>query len=652
MKKLLSLILTVAIIMGAVALCACGNDTSDTTTSPTDVATTAATTEAITDATAGTTEVATTEATTEATTIATSEATTVATTAENVVGPVIENGSISILAVGNSFSDDAMEHLWGILNDMGYTDITLGRLYIGGCSLQTHATYAASQEAKYTFYANTNGQWMTYGTTSMNFGLEYADWDYISMQQESGSSGIASTFEPYLTNLIAHIRSKCPDATLMWHMTWSYKKNCNHSGFEKYNLDQMTMYEAIVDATATAEEHSEISFVIPVGTAIQNIRSSFIGDNMNRSDGYHLDFGIGRYVAAMMWARQITGLSIDGVRWCPFGYNFSVATMDAVREAVNNAYKAPKQVTESKYSAAPDTSNIMPEDYGYDPDDYTELELQITNHAFYNSTSGYEMSTNASNSNQFACTQIFTRDDLPYGTLIIIDGGYQYRPDGWENPDAKTDSNMRPDTVTETLVEVDRSWWGSYNYRAFNIAEVGNPALDDDGQEGLKYAFRIFVPKTPRDDTTALTEASDIIKKIVADAGYDIDAYDVLNIHTTGRVYYQSDSANLNLLIAGSSATSQQFCASGIFVKGDLPIGSLIVVDNGYQYRPEAWLALDQKTSPRPAAVSDTVTEITAKWWSKLKFRAFNIGRTDGKALTDDEVDQITSHFAILIPKV
>lgn len=38
--------------------------------------------------------------------------------------------------------------------------------------------------------------------------------------------------------------------------------------------------------------------IIPTGTAIQNARTSFVGDHMNR-DGYHLDLKIGRYTAAL-----------------------------------------------------------------------------------------------------------------------------------------------------------------------------------------------------------------------------------------------------------------------------------------------------------------------------------------------------------------
>ena len=46
--------------------------------------------------------------------------------------------SVKILAIGNSFSDDAMEHLAVILKGAGVENISLGNLYIGGCSLETH----------------------------------------------------------------------------------------------------------------------------------------------------------------------------------------------------------------------------------------------------------------------------------------------------------------------------------------------------------------------------------------------------------------------------------------------------------------------------------------------------------------------------------
>ena len=55
-----------------------------------------------------------------------------------------------ILAIGNSFSVDAMQHLWEILNGEGYTDFVLGNLYIGGCSIDGHKARIESGAADYT----------------------------------------------------------------------------------------------------------------------------------------------------------------------------------------------------------------------------------------------------------------------------------------------------------------------------------------------------------------------------------------------------------------------------------------------------------------------------------------------------------------------
>jgi hypothetical protein len=46
-----------------------------------------------------------------------------------------------------------------------------------------------------------------------------------------------------------------------------------------------------------------------------------------------------------------------------------------------------------------------------------------------------------------------------------------------------------------SIVEVDATWWGSWNYRAFNVAKVGNPALSDAEMDALPEVFFIVVPK-------------------------------------------------------------------------------------------------------------------------------------------------------------
>jgi hypothetical protein len=267
----------------------------------------------------------------------------------------------------------------------------------------------------------------------------------------------------------------------------------------------MTMYNAILDAVRTKVLSSgDFDFVIPSGTVVQNLRTSFIGDNITR-DGYHMSYDIGRFATALMWARQITGKSIEGVSYTPSGYSYTEEDILAIKEAVDNAHKTPYEVTASKYPGKPGFVEIDSDDpavilagNGLNIEDYNKLEITLTHYAYYNSTGGSALTSQAggspaTNLNQFAATKIFTKEEIPIGSLILLKRGFQYRPEGWTALNTKTSN--RPGNVTAQLVEATKSWWGNWNYRAFNVAKAGNPPLDAAGQAELDNAFFIYVPK-------------------------------------------------------------------------------------------------------------------------------------------------------------
>ena len=412
--------------------------------------------------------------------------------------------SVSILAIGNSFSWDAMEYLYGILKAAGVETVVLGNLYIGGCTLQTHAGHFANNAAEYQYRKNTSGTWTSTNSFKPLSALEEREWDYITMQQASGSSGIASTYDPYLAQLISIVKEKRPNAKLLWHMTWAYQQNSTHSEFPKYNSDQMTMYNAIVSAVqGQVLPTNQFSGVIPCGTAVQNLRTSFIGDTITR-DGYHMSYDKGRFVTGLMWARLLTGSSIVGNTYRPSGYSYTDEVMAALWESVENAFRTPLAVTQSQYAPKP---YVLPDELvtlfrnaGYDPDQYNALPLTIEQKAYYNSTGGSTLTSaangsTASNLVQFAATQIFSKSQIPNGSVIVLKDGFQYRPEGWKTLSTKNAGSERPGNVTTSIVTVDDSWWASWNYRAFNLAKKGNPALSDAGQEELLSCFAIFVPK-------------------------------------------------------------------------------------------------------------------------------------------------------------
>ena len=83
--------------------------------------------------------------------------------------------------------------------------------------------------------------------------------------------------------------------------------------------------------------------------------------------------------------------------------------------------------------------------------------------------------TNASNSMNFVASKRFTKNELPVGSLIVCQNGYQYRPEAWVDDTLQA---TRPDNVSVKYVEVTEAWWGNYKYRAFNISATNGASLE------------------------------------------------------------------------------------------------------------------------------------------------------------------------------
>lgn len=258
--------------------------------------------------------------------------------------PPVDDGIVRILAIGNSFSQDAVEQYLYELFDADGQKVIIGNLYIGGCRLDTHHSNMQSGAAKYAYRKVVDGVKTETPNVSLLTGLKDEDWDFVSIQQASGSSGQYDTYTPYLPELLKYIQDNVKSPKLMFHQTWAYASSSDHGEFPKYDSNQMTMYNAIMSAVSSAmRDNPSISILIPSGTAIQNARTSYLGDSFNR-DGYHLETTYGRYTAACTWYESISGKSVVGNTYAP-------STVDETEKAVaqNAAHLAvlkPWEVTE------------------------------------------------------------------------------------------------------------------------------------------------------------------------------------------------------------------------------------------------------------------------------------------------------------------
>lgn len=259
--------------------------------------------------------------------------------------------SLKVLAIGNSFSVDAMEHLYTIAKAEGVSEIVLGNLYIGGCPLNQHADNIKTGEAAYKYYKNTTGEWAVNPQyVSLLQGLQDEQWDIITMQQSSGNSGLTDTYQPYLDELIAFVNENKtnPEAKLFWHMTWAYQSDSTHVPFANYGNNQNSMYLGIVNALQkSVEPVNAFEKTLPVGTAIQNARTSFVGDTLTR-DGFHLS-DLGRVIAAYTWYAVIDGQPLYAVNIDRAGtLNITESHKRVIVEAVNAAIANPYGVTYSE----------------------------------------------------------------------------------------------------------------------------------------------------------------------------------------------------------------------------------------------------------------------------------------------------------------
>lgn len=235
-------------------------------------------------------------------------------------GELCGGDTLRILGVGNSFTDDGMMLLPDILREAGAGRVVLGRLYYPGCSLEQHCRFYADDAPCYVYSKSIGGgAWRTVDERStLVRALTDERWDIVVLQQASHFSGRYASYEPWLERLAAVVWSHNanPDLELAWQMTWAYASDSDHDGFAAYGRDRQRMYRAILDAVRRMRRDSGITLLVPTGTAVEGARGCVASPRELTRDGYHLDLGVGRYVAACKWYEALvaprTGRSVNG----------------------------------------------------------------------------------------------------------------------------------------------------------------------------------------------------------------------------------------------------------------------------------------------------------------------------------------------------
>lgn len=212
---------------------------------------------------------------------------------------------IKILAIGNSFSQDATAYLYNIAKAGGF-DIKVVNLYIGGCSLETHWKNVVDDLENYDYELNGSCGILK---ISIKEALLEEDWDFVTLQQASHDSGLSDTYYPFMIKLSEYVKHYASNAKQLIHQTWAYDINSTHNAFDRYDNDQNKMYTALTDAYTLAAKKLKTD-LIPCGKVIQTLRTTTeefdfkIGQTLCR-DGYHMSIPYGRFALAATWYETI-----------------------------------------------------------------------------------------------------------------------------------------------------------------------------------------------------------------------------------------------------------------------------------------------------------------------------------------------------------
>ncbi len=260
--------------------------------------------------------------------------------------PYPTKDTLYILAIGNSFSQDAIEqNLYELFKADGQ-EVVVGNMYIGGCTLERHLGNIKNDIADYEYREVVGGVKTNTKNARLSQVLPLHEWDYVSVQQASGKSGLYETVTPYLQDILEYVDSTVTGSPkILWHQTWAYSKDSDHGEFPNYGRDQMQMYEAIVGVWKSVMDDYGIDILVPSGTAVQNARTSSLGDTLNR-DGYHLELTYGRYTAACAWYEAISGCDVTKNSWKPETISDSQARI--ARKAAHKAVRKPAKVSKVK----------------------------------------------------------------------------------------------------------------------------------------------------------------------------------------------------------------------------------------------------------------------------------------------------------------
>ena len=241
---------------------------------------------------------------------------------------------MEILAIGNSFSQDATRYLHGIARADG-EKFNVVNLYIGGCSLERHYRNMLSGERAYAIDFNGYG---TGFNVSLGEALLNRQWDVITLQQASHFSFNEDTYHPYASALADYVRKCSPKVKIYLHNTWAYERDSQRLlEIAKYETPKK-MLEDIVKAYSSAAKVINADGIIPSGQLFDKLLDNGIAQ-IHR-DTFHASRGAGRYALGLLWYKVLTGKSVLANEFCDFDEPISDGDIKIIKNTVESMFES------------------------------------------------------------------------------------------------------------------------------------------------------------------------------------------------------------------------------------------------------------------------------------------------------------------------
>ena len=551
--------------------------------------------------------------------------------------------NLKILMIGNSFSDDTIYYEKEIANAYGI-NLEIYDAYIAGCTLNTHYSNLTGGVADYSMRSMNNGSWVYNDNMTLADIIDSNTWDIITFQQASAEIGRPSTYNN-LSNLVSLVRQRVGNAPkFYWYQTWAYDEDYMdyYDYFSYFDNNQLDMYNAINSCyTSNVAPLGLFSKLIPAGTAVQNMRTSYMKDTFTR-DGKHMSSVHGRYLLGLNFLSNALDIDLDLSPCSYLAEGVNTSFKNIAYESIRNARHNPLAITNSVYTQT--------EMANYDLSSYTEIDAGFVGNSYYNSTESSNYFNRFGNvsgtSNLYTTTKIFTPSTLPVGSIVFCPEAFGYRPEAWRGDYSQA---SRPNESYANVLQITSDFWDGYAYRAFNIFKAGKSTLL--GQFNQIFdGFKIFVPTNKLTDDILVKNANTYSAedRALFTAQYvNFDSYD--RVFVDPIIGFMKCDSYYNFQNSYVDDTAKKFvCTRGFYKEnGDLPANTIIVCDNGYQWRSDCWL--DHGTTSRPGNVSANFTRLDSSFMDPYRCRTFNFSKTNSGYVNQNAID-FANHVRIYVP--